>query len=78
MSLSGLGDWERALRLGGAVEAEYERIGSTIRVRFWDVLLAQYLGLARRALGDAAAARAWAEGRAAEFDEVVEEALRSE
>ena len=43
MSLSGLGQSERALRLGGAVEAEYERIGSTMHVRFWNALLAETL-----------------------------------
>ena len=77
MSLAGLGDSERALRLGGAVEAEYERIGSTLHVRFWDALQAKYFGLARHALGDAAASRAWERGRATPFDEAVEEALRA-
>ena len=67
---------ERALRLGGAVEAEYERIGSTLRVKFWDALLTRYFGAAREALGDAAASRAWARGRATAFDEAVEDALR--
>lgn len=77
MSLSGLGDSERALRLGGAVEAEYERLGSTLLVRFWNALLVEYFNEARRALGEADASRAWARGRATAFDEAVEEALRA-
>ena len=64
MSLAGLGQPDVALRLGGAVEAEYERIGSTMHVRFWDALLTKHLGAAREALGPADAARAWAAGRA--------------
>jgi len=78
MSLSGLGHSERALWLGGAVEAEYERIGSTLRVKFWDALLARYLGGAREALGEAEASRAWARGRARAFDEAVTDALRAD
>ena len=39
MSLAGLGQPDLALWLGGAVEAEYERIGSTMHVRFWNALL---------------------------------------
>ena len=76
MSLSGLGQPELALRLGGAVEAEYERIGSTLRVRFWDALLTKHFGTAREALGAAEAARAWAAGRATPFDEAVGQALQ--
>ena len=78
MSLSGLGHGERALWLGGAVEAEYERIGSTLHVKFWDALQTRYFGAAREALGDAAASRAWARGRATAFDEAVEDALRTD
>ncbi len=77
MSLAGLGQAELALRLGGAVEAEYERIGSTLRVRFWDGLLAEHLGSAREALGAENAARAWATGRALPFDDAVEGALHA-
>lgn len=77
MSLSGLGQSELALRLGGAVEAEYERIGSTLRVRFWDALLTTHFGAARDALGPAEAARAWATGRETPFDQAVDDALRA-
>ena len=76
MSLAGLGHPDLALRLGGAVEAEYERIGSTLRVRFWDALLTEQFGIARRALGEIEAARAWSTGRGRSFDAAIEEALR--
>jgi len=77
MSLAGLGQPDLALWLGGAVEAEYERIGSTMHVRFWNALLAKHLGGARQALGPAGAARAWAAGRASPFDAAVEQALQA-
>jgi non-specific serine/threonine protein kinase len=77
MSLSGLGQPELALRLGGAVEAEYERIGSSLRVRFWNALLAKHFDSSREAMGAAEAARAWATGRATPFDEAIEQALRA-
>jgi hypothetical protein len=77
MSLAGLGQPDLALWLGGAVEAEYERIGSTMHVRFWDALLTKHLGAARQALGPAGAARAWAAGRASPFDAAVEQALQA-
>ncbi len=76
MSLAGLGQADLALRLGGAVEAEYERIGSTLQVRFWDALLTRHLGTARETLGPADAARAWAAGRASPFDAAVGQALQ--
>jgi hypothetical protein len=76
MSLASLGQPDLALRLGGAVEAEHERIGTTMRVRFWDVLLTKHLGAARETLGPAGAARAWAAGRASPFDAAVEQALQ--
>jgi len=77
MSLSGLGQPELALRLGGAVEAEYERLGSTLRVRFWNALLTKHFDSAREAMGAAAAVRAWTTGRATPFDEAIEQALRA-
>jgi tetratricopeptide (TPR) repeat protein len=77
MSLSGLGQPELTLRLAGAVEAEYERIGSALRVRFWNALLTKHFDAAREAMGAAEAARAWATGRATAFDEAIEQALRA-
>ena len=75
MSLAGIGESARSLWLAGAVDVEYERIGSTLRVKFWSALLEQHFGLARRALGEEPAARAWARGRAAAFDDAIDDAL---
>jgi hypothetical protein len=44
-------------------------------MRFWDALLDRYIGGARRELGDDAAARIEAEGRALSLDEAMAEAL---
>jgi tetratricopeptide (TPR) repeat protein len=76
MSLAGLGEAERALRLAGSVEADWQRLGASARVRFWDALLDRYLGPARRGLGHAAADRAWTEGRAIPLDVAAGDALR--
>ena len=77
MSLSGLGQSERALWLAGAVEAECERIGSTLHVRFWNALLSKRFDAAREALGPHDAARAWAAGRAMSFEAAIEQALEA-
>ena len=57
MSLAGLGQSDPALRLAGAVKAECERLGVDPHMRFWDELLAQYLGKAIEALTGASGAR---------------------
>ena len=75
MAAAGSGDAERALQLAGAVEALWESLGVDLHVGFWDALLERYLRLAREQLG-AEAERVWAEGRALDFDEAVELALR--
>ena len=75
MAAAGSGDAERALQLAGAVEALWESLGVDLHVGFWDALLERYLGLAREQLG-AEAERVWAEGRALDFEEAVELALR--
>ena len=75
MSLAGLGHSRRALWLGGAVEAELRRLGADARIHFWDALLDKYLGRARRALGQSAAAAAWSDGAATPFDTAVMQAL---
>lgn len=77
MSLAGLGDAEAALGLAAAVEAEWERIGASVRVRFWHTLLDRYLGQARQTLGEAAAARAWSEGRSMLFSNAIGQALEA-
>jgi predicted ATPase len=75
MSLAGLGDAARALRLAGAVHAEWKRLGIDLHIRFWDELLNKYLGLARRDLDAAAAERAWDTGMSMSFDAAIEDAL---
>jgi predicted ATPase len=75
MSLAGLGHAQRALGLGGAVEAELRRLGADVRIRFWDDLLNRYFEKARRALGPAASAEAWNHGEATAFDAAVVQAL---
>jgi predicted ATPase/class 3 adenylate cyclase len=74
MAAAGNGDFERALRLAGAVHALHESLGVSISIAFWDGFRERYLGPAREQLG-AAADAAWAEGRALEFEEAVELAL---
>ena len=75
MSLAGLGDAARALRLAGAVHAEWKRLGIDLHIRFWDVLLDDYLGRARRGLAAADAERAWDVGVNTSFDAAIGDAL---
>jgi predicted ATPase/tRNA A-37 threonylcarbamoyl transferase component Bud32 len=77
MSLAGLGEPELALRLGGAVEAELDRIGASMRVRFWDALLERYLGAARQSLEPERAASAWARGRDMSLEDAIALALET-
>jgi non-specific serine/threonine protein kinase len=77
MSLAGLGQTEEALRLDGAVRAEWGRLGVDFHMRFWDALLERYIGAARQALGEDAAARRQDEGRAISLDEAVARSLAS-
>jgi len=75
MSLAGLGEPEMALTLGGAVEAEWHRIGADLRLRFWDALLERYLGAGRHSLGPERAALAWAHGREMSLEDAIVLAL---
>ena len=75
MSLSGLGEHQRAATLGAAVDAEFARLGADADVRFWNALLERYLGGARAALGPLEAGRAEAKGRAMPLDEAIAGAL---
>jgi non-specific serine/threonine protein kinase len=77
MSLAGLGQPEEALRLDEAARAEWGRLGVDFHMRFWDALLERYIGAARRALGDDAAARRQDEGRAISLDEAIARSLAS-
>ena len=75
MSLAELGEPSRALRLAGAMRAEWERLDITLQITFWDDLLDRYLGPARAALGPDQAARAWEAGRRLSLEAAIAEAL---
>jgi serine/threonine-protein kinase PknK len=75
MSLAGLGESERALRLAAAMKSEWERLGVDLHIRFWDALLDRYFGRARAALGAERAGRVWQEGLLLPFEEAVVLAL---
>jgi predicted ATPase/class 3 adenylate cyclase len=74
MAAAGKGDLSRSARLGGAVEALWEARGIVVDVPFWNRLLEQHIGSARKQLG-AEGEAIWAEGRATAFDDAVELAL---
>jgi len=73
MSLAGLGEPRRALRLAAAAEALRESLGIAFHVAFWDALLDRYLGAARAQVPDGD--EMWAQGRATVFDDAVALAL---
>ena len=67
---------ERALTLGSAAAAEFERLGIDFSgIKFWSELLERYFGQARRASGAAEADAAWQIGRNIPFDTAVAQAL---
>ena len=67
-----------AIQLAGAVNAEWDRLGADIHVRFWDALLDRYLGAARRSLETEVAETEWSKGKALSFDDAVKLALEVE
>ena len=75
MSLAGLGDWDRGLRLAAAARREWERLGVDLHIRFWDGLLDRYLGRARASLGAENADRISKGGSLVRFDDAVAAAL---
>jgi predicted ATPase len=78
MAAAGMGSCERALTLGGAASAEFDRLGIDLSgIRFWSALLERYFALARGALGETAADAAWQAGRKMDFERAVHEALSS-
>jgi predicted ATPase/DNA-binding SARP family transcriptional activator len=77
LSAAGQGDFARALRLAGAAEAEWERIGASYRYAFWMELVERHLGRARAGLRPERAAAAWEEGAAMAFEDAVADATRS-
>ncbi len=75
---SRLDEVKLAIQLGGAVKAEWDRLGVDIHVRFWDALLDRYLGAARQALGKETYEVEWNKGRDLSFDDAVKLALEIE
>jgi predicted ATPase len=75
MSLSGLSRSREAIVLAAAVDAEMDRIGADVHVRFWDALTERHFGSAKLDLGDEAHTLAWSEGTAIPFERAVETAL---
>ena len=72
----GTSEFARALKLGGAAAAEFDRLGIDLSgIRFWNALLDRYFTLARGALGPAAADAARETGRNMDFDAAIREAL---
>jgi predicted ATPase len=77
MSEAGRGNARLAIVLASSVEAHWESLGLTLSIAFWDALLERYLAPARASLGDEADG-VRAEGRALNFDDAVELALRED
>ena len=76
MSLAGLGRSADAVRLAAGVEADWQRVGVKIGVRFWSALIQRHIGGAIARLG-AEAGRVRAEGLALSFDETTQLAMAS-
>jgi len=77
MSLAGMSRAREATALAAAVEAEMNRIGADVHVRFWDALTDRHFGKAKSELGDEAYQSAWNEGTATPFERAVEIAMAS-
>ena len=79
MSLAGMKEAARALRLGGAAASELDRLALDLSgIAFWTALLERFFGQARAQLGETEATAAWNEGRRTGFDYAVALALQSD
>jgi hypothetical protein len=77
MAAAGMSSPMRALTLGGAASAEFDRLGIDLSgIRFWSGLLKRYFSLARDNLGATAADVAWNAGRQMSLEKAIAEALR--
>ena len=74
MSLAGLGQHAKAVRLVAATRAEWARSGVNLKLRFWDELHERYMAPAREALGPERAEEAARSGREMSFEAAVAEA----
>ena len=75
LALSLIGEPEQAARMFGAVEALRERLGDLLIVSSRREMYEQALARIAGAIGDAAMAEAWQEGRAAPLDDVIADSL---
>jgi non-specific serine/threonine protein kinase len=76
LAVSGQGRYGKALRLRGAIDAKYEEFGVSIfPVKFWMDWIEEYIGGAKKAVGEKAAATYEQEGRHMGFEKAVEYAL---
>lgn len=75
MAAAGLSQSMRALTLGGAAAAEFDRLGIDLSgIQFWNALLDRHFARARSELDERAANAAWQAGRNMEFQRAVDEA----
>jgi predicted ATPase len=72
MSLSGLSRSREAIVLAAAVDAEMDRIGADVHVRFWDALTEHHFSASKLDLGDEAYRSARDEGAGIPFQRAVE------
>jgi len=76
MAAAGMSLPLRALTLGGAASAEFDRLGLDLSgIRFWNALLERYFSRARTALSATDAEAAWQAGRQMDFERAINEAL---
>jgi predicted ATPase/class 3 adenylate cyclase len=76
MATAGMSMSQRALTLGGAATAEFDRLGIDLSgIKFWSVLLRRYFDQARYALSAADGDAAWEAGRQLSFETAVNDAL---
>jgi hypothetical protein len=76
MSLAGMGQGEKALRLQGAIEAERDALRSNVSIDFWNQLIERYIGAAEKRLGPEATAAEKQIGRSMTLEAAIEYALR--
>jgi len=75
-AISGQGRHMKALRLHGAVEANYDEFGTTTpQIKFWMDWFEEYVNGARKAVEEEKAAQYEQEGRQMGFEKAVEYAL---
>ena len=77
MSLSGLGRAKEAVTLFAAVQAELNRLGADINVRFWNALIDKYTTLAQQTLGPTTHQTTWTQALTLPFPQAITIASKS-